>query len=136
MTNKNLIVRTSPFKVNFDFMDPLFFFSYVESHAAGRKQYPLGTIATMTFWTAQRACVCYSAQKVWFSLKLCLKHTLKGLSLLVKTKTKQSPNQNTVTAIPSSLIRQSFHRTLTLRSRNTWLWSLQFTFPRLFQKMC
>jgi len=33
-------------------------------------------------------------------LLLCLKCTLKGFSLLVKTKPKQSPKQNAVTATP------------------------------------
>lgn len=69
-------------------------------------------------------------------LLLCLRHTLKGLSLLVKNKTKQSPKQNAVTATPSTLIRQSFQRNLTLRSRKTWPLSLQFTFPRFFENTC
>lgn len=101
----------------------------------------MGTIVIMTFCTVQRVTyLSFNRESLIQSqvpLLLCPKWMLQGLSLWVKKKkktTKRSPKQNAVIATPSSLLRKSFQRNLTLRRRKTWPLPLQFTYPRLFQK--
>lgn len=98
----------------------------------------MGTTATTTFCTVQRVHVCYSTKKVWFSLMFlccCVQNECcKACHYEWKKNNKWSPKQNAVIATPSSLLRKSFQRNLTLWRRKTWPLSLQFTYPRLFQK--